>query len=329
MAQATFEENSASDYVSLYNQGYSITELAKILGLTYSLVRNMLLKNGVKLRTRKAAAKTMINRHPEWKNQFLKYRVSSESRQLSKPKIKLLFFVFTEGCVHKGKVQFTNNEPILRNQFSILMKEVYGIVTKTTNGNVAYINSNEIANDVTAYDIKTLIPTELMLELLKSQELTREVLRIFADTEGSVTISVRKAPRNYTVADRKVVLACTNDRVKAQLVQLLSSIGIIGHVGQVGVLIMDEKSLREFDKQVGFTSGVKVIRKKAGYGVWYHYEKASLLKLLIRIYDEQKTKGIRGAHLRVFKNCKSKEEVLKILNSWYNEGGKRLGTSDI
>ncbi len=45
--------------------------------------------------------------------------------------------------------------------------------------------------------------------------------------------------------------------------------------------------------------------------------------------DEQKAKGQGRAHLGVFKNHKSKEEVLEILNSWYNEGGIRLGTSDI
>lgn len=329
MAQATFEKKPAIDYVSLYNQGYSIAELAKSFGLTYTPVRNMLIESGVKLRTKRAAAQTMLIRHPEWKNQFLKYKLRPESRPLSKSKIKLLFFVFTERCVHKGKIQFTNNEPILRSQFSLLVEKVYGIATKTTSGNVSYICSNEIAKDLTAYDIKTSIPTEIMFELLKSPELTKEVLRIFADTEGSVIISVRKAPRNYTVADRRVVLACTNDKVKVQLVQLLSSIGIKGHVGKVGVLIMDEASLREFDKQVGFSPGVKVIRKKAGHGVWYQYEKTALLKLLVRIYDEQKIKGNRGTHLGVFQNCKSKEEVLETLIFWYKEGGIRLGTSDI
>jgi hypothetical protein len=171
VAQATFEKKPTLDYVCLYNQGYSIAELAQALGLTYTPMRNMLLKNGVKLRTKEEAAKIMINRHPEWKSQFLKYRLSPESRLLSESKIKLLFFIFS--------------------------------------------------------------------------------------------------------------------------------------------------------------SGVRVIRKKADYGLWYHYEKASLLKLLIRIYDEQKTKRNRGAHLGVFTNCRTKEQVIKILNSWYNEGGIRLGTSDI
>jgi hypothetical protein len=53
VAQTTFEEISASDYVSLYNQGYSIDELKKIMGYSYTYTRNMLLKSGAKLRTRK------------------------------------------------------------------------------------------------------------------------------------------------------------------------------------------------------------------------------------------------------------------------------------
>ena len=320
MAQATtFEEISASDCASLYNQGYSISELRAASGYSYTRMRNMLLKSGVKLRTKKEAAKSMINRHPEWKNQFLKYTLTQESRLLSDAKTKLLFLIFTEGCIHKSKVQFTNNEGILRDSFSVLMRQVYGVETKTTNRNVAYVSSVEIARDLAAYNMKTLIPEEIMCKLLQSQKLTSDVLRIFADTEGSVIISVRKGPRNYTVADRRVVIACTNENVKLQLVKLLKPLGIIGHVNQVGVLVMDENSLRKFDQQVGFSSGVKVVRKKAGYGLWYNYEKASLLKLLIRIYNEQKTKGNRGLHLGVFRNCKTKDEVIEILRSWYNE----------
>lgn len=319
MAQATFEEISASDYVSLYNQGYSINELREVVGCSYSHMRNTLLRSGAKLRTRKEAYRNMTSRHPEWKKKLLKYVIPSESRQLSDSKIKLLFLLFTEGCIWKSKVQFTNNEVILRDFFSKLIKEIYNINTKTTNANVAYVTSVEIANDLEKYNIKESIPEEVMCKLLKSQQLTREVLRIFADTEGSVTISVRKAPRNYSVFDRRVTIACANSKVKLQLITLLKSLKITGHLRKDGVLITDEHSLREFAQQVGFSSGIKVIRKKAGYGVWYNYEKAILLKLLIRIYDKQKVKGRHGRHLGVFRNCKKKEEVLKILCSWYDE----------
>jgi hypothetical protein len=331
VAQATFEQKVVYDYLSLYNQGHSISELCKASDCSYTHMRNMLLKSGVKFRNKQEAAKSMITRHSEWKNNFIKYIVSQQSSQLSDSKIKLLFFVFTEGCIHKSKIQFTNNQVILRDSFSILMKQVYGVKTKTTNRIVAYVNSMEIAKDLAAYNVKASIPQEIMSKLIQSKELTRQVLRIFVDTEGSVIISVRKPARNYTVADRRVVIACTNEKIKLQLVNLLASIEIIGHVGKVGVLITDQISLREFDKQVGFSSGVKVVRKKAGYGLWYNYEKALLLKLLIRIYDEQKIKGNRGKHIGVFMNCKVKEEVIEILNSWYNQqrGEETLGTSNL
>jgi hypothetical protein len=45
----------------------------------------------------------------------------------------------------------------------------------------------------------------------------------------------------------------------------------------------------------------------------------SINELLICIYDEQKTKGGRGRHLGVFRNCKKKKQVIKILHSWYDE----------
>jgi hypothetical protein len=318
VAQTTFEEISAADYVSLYNQGYSINELAKIMGCSYAHVRSVLLKNGATLRTRKEAFINMVSRHPEWRKQFLKYAIPSESRQLSSSKIKLLFLLYTEGCIWKNKVQFTNNQAILRDLFSTLMKEVYNVNTKTY-GNVTNIHSINIANDLRTYNIKEAIPKEVMYKLLQSPQLTKEVLRIFADTEGSVIISIRNAPRNYTVGDRRIVIACTNAIVKSQLITLLKSLRITGRQGKDGVLIANERSLREFAQQISFSSGIKVIRKKAGHGVWYMYEKATLVRLLIRIYDEQIKKGRGGKHLGVFRNCKNKKGVMKILNSWYNE----------
>lgn len=318
MAKTTFQEISVADCVSLYNQGYSINELAKIMGCSYTRMRNILLKNGVTLRTRKEAFINMVSRHPEWRKQFLKYAIPPESRQLSSSKIKLLFLLYTEGCIWKNKVQFTNNQAILRDLFSTLMKEVYNVNTKTYE-NVTYIHSIEIANDLRTYNIKEAIPKEVMCKLLQSPQWTKEVLRIFADTEGSVIISIRKAPRNYTVGDRRIVIACTNAIVKSQLITLLKSLRITGRRGKDGVLITNEHSLREFAQQISFSPRIKVIRKKAGHGVWYTYEKATLVRLLIRIYDEQIKKGRGGRHLGVFRNCKNKKEVMKVLNSWYNE----------
>ena len=309
MAQTTFEEINASDYVSLYNQGYSINDLKKIMGCSYTYTRNMLLRSGAKLRTSKEAFANMISRHPEWKKQFLKYVIPPESRQLSDSKIKLLFLLFTEDCIWKSKVQFTNNQAILRDFFSALMKEVYNVNTKT-NSNVTYVHSIEIANDLRTYNIK-----EVMCKLLKSPQLIKEVLRIFADTEDSVIISVSKAPRNYTIGDRRIVIACTNDIVKSQLITLLKSLEITALPGEDGVLITNEHSLREFAQQVGFSHGIRVLCKKAGYEIWYMYEKVTLVRLLIRIYDKQINNGRGGKHLGVFQNCKNKEDVLKISDS--------------
>ncbi len=317
MTAQTFEEISPADYVSLYDQGYSINELKKIAGRSYTYMRNMLLKNGAKLRTRKEALANIVSRNPRWREQFLKYTIPAKSRQLSDSKIKLLFLLFTEGCIRKNKVQFTNNQTILRNLLSILMKEVYNVCTKTYN-NVTYICSAEVANDLRTYNLKEAIPQEIMHKLLNSSQLTREVLRIFADTEGSVIISIHKAPRNFTVGDRGIVIACSNEAVKWQLITLFKSLGMTARLRKDGVSITNRHSLGNFAQQIGFSSGVKVMRKKAD-GVWYMYEKATLLKLLIHIYDGQMKEGRRGRHLGVFRNCKSKREVMRILHSWYNK----------
>jgi len=273
----------------------------------------------VKLRTRSEALKNLTTRHPEWKDKFLKYKVPDKSRLLSPQKIKLLFLIFTEGCVCKNKIQFTNNHAVLRDYFSMLMREVYDVDTKT-DGNVAYIFSREIAKDFQSCGIKKIIPDKIMHELLKSPSLTKEVLRLFADTEGAVLISIRKAPQNYTVADRRIVIACTNEIVKAQLITLLESLGIKAHLGKDGIFITYEHLLRIFALQVGFSSGIKVVRKRAGHGIWYGYEKATLLRLVARIYDEQIKRGRGyGEHEGVFRNCKKADDVMKTLRVWYNE----------
>jgi len=304
--------------LTLYNRGYGIGEIGSLRGYSYTGMRKLLLRNGARFRNKQEAYKVMLSRRPEWKRQFLRYTVSDESRKLSISKIKLLFFVFTEGCIYKSKIQFTNNEGVLHRDFSKLMKEVYNADTKTR-GKVTYVFSTEIADDLRAYSLKRKIPENVLDKLLESPQLTRDILRIFADTEGSVTISVRRAPRNYTVVDRRVVISCTNPIVRSQLIVLLNSLGIEAGDRKDTIQIMEESSLREFALQVSFSPGVRVVRKKAGHGVWYMHEKSTLLRLLIRVYDEQKAKGRRGRHEGVFRTCTKKEDVMCILNSWYDE----------
>lgn len=98
------------------------------------------------------------------------------------------------------------------------------------------------------------------------------------------------------------------------------------HPEKDGVAIMDEDSLRIFAQQVGFSPGIKVMRKKAGHGLWYGCDKATLLRLLIRVYDEQIESGRGGRHEGVFRNCIKADDVMKILNVWYGElRGEELG----
>ena len=318
----TFEEISPADHMTLYDEGYSINEIAKIMHCSYTCARNILLKNGVKLRTKREAFAALMSRHPEWREQFsarVCHKIPFRSHRLSQQKIKLLILILTEGYICENKVQFTNNHTLLLDRFSTFIKRVYKVNVRR-GGNVAYVFSKELTDDLNAYNIKEKIPDEVMHEILKSRSFTKEVLRLFADTEGAVIISIRKAINNYTVGDRRIVIASTNDIVKKQLLILFKSLGIKAHEGKVGVLITDELSLRSFALQVGFSLGMRVIRKKGDHGVWYGYEKATLLRLLVWICNEQIKRGRGyGRHEGVFRNCKTAEEVFKILRLWYNE----------
>jgi hypothetical protein len=60
VAQATYKEISASDSAALYNQGYSMCDLVETTGFSYTLIRNMLLKSGVKIRTKREAFQSLF-----------------------------------------------------------------------------------------------------------------------------------------------------------------------------------------------------------------------------------------------------------------------------
>lgn len=314
--QVAFSEISPKSFRVLYESGFSIDEIASKVYRSYCFVRNHLLKNGTLLRTKADGTRLYLKRHPEWKEQFIKYRISNPN-ELVEDKVRLLAMLITEGYVTERDFGFTNTQTMLKNQFKALVKTTYGKVNVYERGNLVRVSSKNLAMDLRSDFPRKAFSTRIFRKLLASYDLTRSILRIFADTEGAIILSPKKAKNNYTLSVA-VVLASTNVILCKQMQSLFSKLSIRARMSPNGLVIVDKKSIRCFTTLVGFSPGLKVVRKKAGYGVWYGYDKATLTKVALHVQDEQdraRKLGIGG----YFANCQRKYDVLDKLKSVYNQ----------
>jgi len=311
----TYSEISPSDFPSMYNQGMSIKEIASKVDRSYTYVRNNLVASQIRLRTKGDGKREYIRNHPEWSRQFVKYS-PGKVEEVSEEKILLLAMIITEGYADQWSVGFTNTQTILQGEFRTLVESVYGSVHTGTNGITTRLSSIDISKDIRS-SMRGKTFSDLMLaEILGSVELTKKVLRIVADTEGSMIISVRKAPNNYTVECR-VVLASKNRQFSEQIADMLSKVGIDSHTTTIGVQVTAKEQIRKFIELIGFTPGVNVVRKKAGLSSWYGKEKAKLSRLCLDIYRRQRIARSSGRR-DCFEECESRSDTMSFLRNWYD-----------
>jgi hypothetical protein len=315
-SKTTYAEISPSELAGLYQAGWSIDEIAGSIGRSYTFARNRLLESGTAIRTKAEGTHVYISRHPEWSDQFVKYRPLT-SAPLTDEKVMLLALVLTEGYVDRTSFGFTNTQEVLQSQFSELVAATYGDIRLGRNRITSRGFSIVIAQDLASLLPQKTFSEEVMRYLLDSPSLTQKVMRIVADTEGAFLISVRRAKRNFTIESR-IVLASSNEKFTAQISTLLSAIAIEHKISRIGVTINRKTQMERFIRLVGFSDGVKVVRKRAGLSVWYGREKAGLQRLFRRISSEQrkaKAMGLRGA----FADCITREDSLRRLMNWYAE----------
>lgn len=300
----------------------SITEIARYTKKSYAAVRKALLASGVSLRSKGEGIRLYIEKHPEWSSQFVKYHIDKNAA-VTDGKIALLAMVITEGYVDRTSVGFTNSQDSLHSEFKKLMLDVYGNVRVGRSGILSRVSSTEIAEDMSTMMSGKSFNNSILRRLLKSEQVAARVLRIVADTEGSMIVSIKKAPRNYTVESR-IVLASTNTRFGNQISASLAMFSIGSRLTADGVIVNRKEDIKRFIRAIGFSPGVRVVRKRAGLSSWYGKEKYLLSKLCLRVYVEQenaRASGLRGC----FVNCKTRAEVMAKLTNWYDEisGGER------
>lgn len=300
----------------------SISEIALATKKSHTAVRNALLASGAALRSKEDGTRLYIQKHPEWSNQFVKYHIGRPNI-VTDDKIALLAMIVTEGYVDRTSVGFTNTQELLHAEFKKLISDVYGNVRVGRSGILSRVSSTEIARDVVGMMSGKSFNEAILRDLLRSEQIAARVLRIIADTEGSMLVSIRKAPRNYTVESR-IVLASTNTRFERQISTLLAMLSIGSRVGVDGVTINRKEDIRRFILVVGFSPGVRVVRKRAGLPSWYGKEKYNLSKLCLKVYSEQekaRTSGLRGC----FVGYKTRASVMDVLTHWYDAttGGER------
>jgi hypothetical protein len=315
-SKTTFAEISPSEFGSLYQKGMSIDEIASELGRSYGYTRNRLLNSGVKLRSKAEGTRMYISTHPEWSLQFTKYHIA-EGIHLTEEKVLLLTMVQTEGYTDRTSFGFTNAQHLLHDEFNSAVRLTYGDVQIGRNKLTSRVSSVEMARDLAHLLPGKVFHEDLMRFILDSPSTIPKVLRIVANTEGAILISIKRAKRNYTVESR-IVLASSNTGFAKQVGVLLDTIGIRNHLSKLGVIINRKDQIARFVQMVGFSPGVKVMRARAGMSVWLGYEKVGLENLFLRISDEQKrarASGLKGA----FSDCVTRQQTLGRLRKWYAE----------
>jgi len=299
----------------------SIDEVAAHAGRSYGFVRTRLVESGVVLRTKGEGTRAYISHHPEWSKQFVKYEVNDGGR-LFEEKALLLAMVATEGYTDATSFGFTNTQELLHADFMKLVDQVYGHANIGRNGITSRISSVAIAQDLSRLLPAKAFSNDVLRFIFGSPSTLLKVLRIIANTEGAMIISIRKAKRNFTVESR-IVLASSNQEFTKQIGILLALIGVEYRISKLGVIINKKSQIARFIGLVGFSPGVKVVRKKAGESIWYGFEKYGLQRLFSRISEEQeraRASGLRGC----FADCSTKELTLQRLRNWYagvNGGG--------
>ncbi|MDA4120530.1 MAG: helix-turn-helix domain-containing protein [Thaumarchaeota archaeon] len=315
-SKTTFAEISPSEYRTLYEGGMSIDEIATKAGRSYTFVRTRLIESGVVLRTKADGTRAYVAHHPEWSKQFVKYEVTDGGR-LFEEKALLLAMVVTEGYTDATSFGFTNTQEMLHADFGKLVDEVYGHVRIGRNGITSRVSSIAIAQDLSRLLPAKAFSNDVLRFIIGSPTTLVKVLRIIANTEGAMIIAIKRAKHNFTVESR-IVLASSNLGFTKQIGILLASLGVECRISKVGVVINKKSQIAHFIEMVGFSPGVRVVRKKAGESIWYGFEKRGLQKLFLRISEEQehaRASGLRGC----FADCSTKELTKQRLQNWYAE----------
>lgn len=246
----------------------------------------------------------------------MKYKVMGGG-PMTDEKASLLTMIVTEGYTDASSFGFTNTQELLHANFSGLVEKVYGNVNIGRNKLTSRVSSIAIAKDLSNLLPDKTFRDDVLDFILSSQSTLRNVLRIVADTQGSLLVSIKRASKNFTVECR-IVLASSNPAFSSQIGIMLSALRIGNNVTKYGVVIGKKSEISRFIGTVGFSQGVKVVRKKAGESLWFGCEKATLQRLFFRISKEQeraRDSGFRGA----FADCLTREQTLRRLKTWYAE----------
>ena len=311
--KTSFAEISPSEFKSMYEAGMSIDEVARQTGRSYTYTRDRLIEARMTLRSKADGTRLFISKHPEWRQQFVKYRVENPL-EITEKKSMVLAMVVTEGYTDATSFGFTNSQELIHDRFRSLVTDVFGSVLIGRNHMTSRVSSTEISRVISAFlPDKTFSPA-LLDFILRSPGAASKVLRIIADTEGSMLISVKKASRNFTVESR-IVLASSNLEFTRQIVLMLESLGIGSKPTEQGAIIGRKRDITRFVQEVGFSPGVRVVRRNFRNSLWYGYEKSELAKLFQRISLEQgkaRAEGRRGS----FADCFTKQETVLRLREW-------------
>jgi hypothetical protein len=294
----------------------SVAEIAALIGRSSTFVNGRLDARMVAKRTRSETALAYIRTHPSYAEKLYKWKVKDPGA-VTEAKLLLMTMIITEGCIRRNEVHFTNTQEILHDMFRRAVRDAYGDVRVGRSNRNSRFSGKLLTDDIAPHIQGKVFSKACLSQILSSQALCAKVARIITDTEGSMIISAKKAPRNYTVESR-IVLASTNPAFRLQIQAILMALGIESHMNRLGVHVMKKEHIKRFIESVGFTPGLRVIRKRAGLSVWYGHDKSVMAKAFLYISDRQ-DRAWGNPKRCLFADCTSREQTIERLMSIYRQ----------
>jgi len=176
----------SSELVEKYLSGISTVVLSNEYGIHYSTIRNILLKNGIKLRSNKENSRKYTVDH----NAF--------SDILSESQAYWLGFLFADGYVSSvnGKrvgLSLKRDDREHIEKFRVFLKSDYPICDYVSSGytNTNYsrivISSDQLYDNLVSYGVKEHKSNILTFPTYMTDELTRHFIRGYVDGDGCIT----------------------------------------------------------------------------------------------------------------------------------------------
>ncbi len=275
--------------VGLRKRDHTLSEIVKITGLAKSTVhfhiQNLPLSRAKQLEISMATASRA--RHMAAKRRGISARHFKKFNHWNSGLVSLVSHLMFDGEIRKNGCIYNNRNVSLLNRVENYMKEIYTIAPKRYTDTVTGVSRISYYNVSLAEYIKEK-STELLHNIpLMPQSFKRTFLLSFFDDEGCIDYNWHRKHRRIRGYQKNVdVLNIVRE--------LLRDFEIISRIQLPNeILIVGKVNLIKFQKEIGFSPGVRINGKRSN-SIWKKsLEKREILRRAIASY---KPVGSNGVH---------------------------------